>query len=137
MVSVTPRRILPPGKNRCALYRRLSGPQGRSGGAENVAPTGIRSRDRPAHSESLYRLSYTAHAAYVREQLNRLRVPQLDLSVIDYGAVYERLLKLIEKQVPNTMKYLNSHTFKFGTFACRMCVSSSSYRTINVTFTYA
>jgi hypothetical protein len=27
-------------------------------GAENFAPTGIRSPDRPARSESLYRLSY-------------------------------------------------------------------------------
>ena len=27
-------------------------------GAENLAPTGIRSPDRPAHSESPYRLSY-------------------------------------------------------------------------------
>ena len=27
-------------------------------GAENLAPTGIRSPDRPARSESLYRLSY-------------------------------------------------------------------------------
>ena len=30
-------------------------------GAENVAPTGIRSPDRPARSKSLYRLSYPAH----------------------------------------------------------------------------
>ena len=29
--------------------------------AENLAPTGIRSPDRPARSESLYRLSYPAH----------------------------------------------------------------------------
>ena len=28
-------------------------------GAENLAPTGIRSQDRPARSQSLYRLSYT------------------------------------------------------------------------------
>ena len=28
-------------------------------GAENLASTGIRSPDRPAHSESVYRLSYT------------------------------------------------------------------------------
>jgi hypothetical protein len=28
-------------------------------GAENLAPTGIRSPDRPARSESLYRLSYS------------------------------------------------------------------------------
>jgi len=27
-------------------------------GVENLAPTGIRSQDRPARSESLYRLSY-------------------------------------------------------------------------------
>jgi hypothetical protein len=29
--------------------------------AENLAPTGIRSPDRPARSESLYRLGYPAH----------------------------------------------------------------------------
>ena len=28
---------------------------------ENLVPTGIRSPDRPAHSQSLYRLSYRAH----------------------------------------------------------------------------
>jgi len=31
-------------------------------GAENLAPTGIRSPDRPSRSQSLYRLSYPAHA---------------------------------------------------------------------------
>ena len=30
-------------------------------GAENLAPTTIRSPDRPAHGQSLYRLSYPAH----------------------------------------------------------------------------
>jgi hypothetical protein len=30
-------------------------------GLENLAPTGIRSPDRPARSQSLYRLRYTAH----------------------------------------------------------------------------
>ena len=30
-------------------------------GAENLAPTGIRSPDRPARNQSLYRLSYPAH----------------------------------------------------------------------------
>jgi hypothetical protein len=55
---------------RGGLYRRLGGPQGRSvqeagwapGAvytcAENLAPNGIRSPDRPARSESLYRLRY-------------------------------------------------------------------------------
>ena len=35
---------LPPGKTRYQFYRRLGGPQGRSGRAENLVPTGIRSR---------------------------------------------------------------------------------------------
>ena len=34
-------------------------------GAENLAPTGIRSPDRPARSQSLYRLSYPAHTVDV------------------------------------------------------------------------
>jgi len=37
-------RSLPPGKTRYPLYRRLGGPQGRSGRVENLVPTGIRSR---------------------------------------------------------------------------------------------
>jgi len=35
-----PDRTLPPGKTRYPLYRRLGGPQGRSGRAENLAPPG-------------------------------------------------------------------------------------------------
>ena len=41
MVSNTPRPHLTPGKTRYPLYRRLGGPQGRSGRAENLAPPGI------------------------------------------------------------------------------------------------
>ena len=53
-----PAALLPGKETRYPLYRRLGGPQGRSGrDAENLAPTGIRSPDRPARSESLYRLS--------------------------------------------------------------------------------
>jgi hypothetical protein len=37
-------RTLPLGKSRYPLYRRLGGPQGRSERAENLVPTGIRSR---------------------------------------------------------------------------------------------
>ena len=43
-VSPTPWPPLPPGKTRYPLYRRLGGPQGRSGRAENLVPTGIRSQ---------------------------------------------------------------------------------------------
>ena len=44
VVSSTPRPHFTPGKTRYPLYRRLGGPHGRSGGAENLVPTGIRSR---------------------------------------------------------------------------------------------
>jgi len=39
-----PCRNLPPGQTRYLFYRRLGGPQGWSGQAENLVHTGIRSR---------------------------------------------------------------------------------------------
>ena len=42
--AARPGRTLPPGKTRYPFYRRLGGPQGRSGRAENLVRTGIRSR---------------------------------------------------------------------------------------------
>ena len=73
VVSSTPRPHLPPGKTRYPFYMRLDGPQGRSGRAENLVPTGIRSRTvqpeisrytdwatRPTLSTSrLWKISYT------------------------------------------------------------------------------
>ena len=53
---------LSPGMTRCPLHRRLGGPQGRSGPVLKISPpTGIRSLDRPARSESLYQLRYPGH----------------------------------------------------------------------------
>jgi len=46
-------------ETRYPLYRRLGRPQGRSGPVRKISPpTGIRSPNRQARSESLYRLSY-------------------------------------------------------------------------------
>ena len=42
--AARPGRTLPPENTRYPFYRRLGGPQGRSGRAENLVPTGIRSR---------------------------------------------------------------------------------------------
>jgi len=42
--AARPGRTLPPGKTRYPFYRRLGGSQGRSGRAESLVPTGIRSR---------------------------------------------------------------------------------------------
>ena len=61
---------LPPGKTRYPLYRRLGGPQGLSGQVRKISPTtGIRSPDRPARSESLYRLRHPGGTERVRTQL--------------------------------------------------------------------
>jgi len=56
-----PGRTLPPGKTWYSLYRRLGGPQGRSGRAESLVPTRARSRTVQPVAQSLYRLSYPAH----------------------------------------------------------------------------
>jgi len=59
--AARPGRTLPPGKTRYPFYRRLGGPQGLSGRAENLVHTGIRSRTVQPIAQSLYRLSYPAH----------------------------------------------------------------------------
>jgi len=59
--AARPRRTLPSGKTRYPFYRRLGGPQGRSEEAEKSRPHQDSIPDRPAHSQSLYRLSYRAH----------------------------------------------------------------------------
>jgi len=57
----TPRtgRFTPGKETRYPIFRRLGGPQSQSARVRKISPlTGIRSPDRPARSESLYRLSY-------------------------------------------------------------------------------
>ena len=56
-----PGRTLPPGKIRYPFYRRLGGPQGQSGRAENLVPPGFDPRTVHPVAQSLYRLSYPAH----------------------------------------------------------------------------
>jgi hypothetical protein len=65
-----PGRFLLPRKTRYPLYRRLGGHQGRSGQVRKISPppTGIRSPDCPARSQSLYRLRYPAQKC--RRQCN-------------------------------------------------------------------
>jgi len=56
VVNATPRPLFTLGK----LCRRLGGTHGWSGRVRKISPPdGIRSSDRPARSESLYRLSYS------------------------------------------------------------------------------
>ena len=65
-VSVTPRPLFTPGKDPVPIVQEAGwapGPVWK--GAKNLAPTGIRSPDGPARSQSLYRLSYLAHPSLV------------------------------------------------------------------------
>jgi hypothetical protein len=59
VVNATPKPLTLGKETRYTLYKRLRGPQGWSGRVREVLPpTGIRSPDRPARSESLYVLRY-------------------------------------------------------------------------------
>ena len=65
-VSVTPRPLFAPGKDPVPIVQEagwIPGPVWT--GVENLAYTGIRSPDRPARSQSLYRLRYPAPCAIV------------------------------------------------------------------------
>jgi hypothetical protein len=62
-VSVTPRPLLTPGKYPVPIAQEAGWTPGPVWtGAEYLAPTGIRSPDRPARSQSLYRLRYPVHS---------------------------------------------------------------------------
>jgi hypothetical protein len=59
VVNAMSRPLYPRAKTQYSLYRKLGGPQGRSGRVRKIPPpTRIRSPNHPAHTESLYRLSY-------------------------------------------------------------------------------
>jgi hypothetical protein len=61
-----PRPLTTPGKDPVPIVQEAGWAPGPVWtGAGNLAPTGIRSPDRPARSHSLYRLSYPAHSVNV------------------------------------------------------------------------
>jgi len=67
-VSVTLRPLFTPGKDPVPIVQEAGWAPGPVWiGAENLASTGIRSPDRPARSESLYRLRYPAHSVLSRK----------------------------------------------------------------------
>ena len=61
-VSVTPQLLFTPRKDPVPIVQEAGWAPGPVWtGAENLTPAGIQCPDRPAHSQSLYRLSYPAH----------------------------------------------------------------------------
>jgi len=95
--AARPGRNLPPGKTRYPLYMRLGGPQGRSGRAENLVPTGIRSRtvqpvvaiptELPGLNESveyLHRIIYR-YSAPTSQSAHIVLITETSLSVLYMG----------------------------------------------------
>ena len=78
MVSSTPRPHFTPRKDRYPFYRRLCGPQDRSGRAENLVPHRDSIPDRPARSQSLYRPRYPAHTSNVITVLSKALKSHVD-----------------------------------------------------------
>jgi hypothetical protein len=71
-VSVTPWPLSTPRKDPVPIVQEAGWAPGPVWtGAENLAPTGIQSPDRPARSQSLYPLSYPAHWKYCYVLLKR------------------------------------------------------------------
>jgi hypothetical protein len=74
VVSTTPRPLSTPGKEPVSIVQEAGWTPGPVWtGAINLAPTGIRSPDRPARSQSLYRLSYPAHAFHVKDVISKCK----------------------------------------------------------------
>jgi hypothetical protein len=74
-VSVTPRPLSTPGKDPGPIVQEAGwapGPVWTD--AKNLAPTGTRSPDRSARSQSLYRLSYPAHSIMEYPGRNSVRL---------------------------------------------------------------
>jgi hypothetical protein len=75
---------LPPGTTRHPLYRSLRRLKSRSGQVrKTLPPTGIRSPDGTARSQSLYRLSYSARVEYDDTSSNFAPILICDLCVIN------------------------------------------------------
>jgi hypothetical protein len=90
---------LPPGKTRYPLYRRLGGSQGFLDGCGKSRPSGIRFPDRPARSESLYRLRYHGPPSYE---------PSFSYTIYTIGDMAEVLIARSEVLTAMLLKTLRS-----------------------------
>ena len=108
--AARPVRTLPPGKSQYPFYRRLGGPQGRSGRAENLVPTGIRSRTvQPVVSR------YTDWAA--RPTISFYCVDPF-LRLLDTIPVFIRAYSLSSAVCPRTNHYILLIYFIFTNWLC-------------------
>jgi hypothetical protein len=92
-VSVTPRPLFTRGKHPVPTVQeagRAPGPIWT--GAGSLAPTGIRSPDRPASNQSLYRLSYPAHHSSYAVIYFRITIliPTINYTKLTMQAAYKQ-----------------------------------------------
>ena len=101
------RPLFTPGKDLVPIVQeagQASGPVWT--GAENLAPTGIRSPDRPARRQSLYRLRYPAHGSRVLSQENSLSVMGIRGSYVQFTS---QSLALVP--IPRHINLISNVTF--------------------------
>ena len=106
--AASPGRNLPHGKTQYPFYRRLGGPQGRSGRAENLVPTGIRSRTVQSVAQSLYRLSYRAHKFLRHITRNSINNCNFVLLVISVSGGLRYCLNRASKNLATPLVYSSS-----------------------------
>ena len=138
MVSSAPRHTLPPGKTQYPFYRRLGGSQGRSGRAENLVPTGIRSQTVQPVAQSLYRLSYRAHIwkTCVTEMYKTFKGPTDALGLTPLATLlppWSRvlLLKLTGSQLVKNLPAFYGPRRSINAFTCARHLSLSQARSIH------
>jgi len=132
-VSATPRLLFTSGKDPVPIVQEAGWAPGPVWtGAENLAPTGIRSPDRPARSQSLYWLSYRAHYRTITNYLTEVDlyknfmslkwVKSLHMTITQYLAqikIHYILMYLMEKL------FRRKPTYPLP-FLCFHCASSYS-----------
>ena len=107
--AARPGRTLTPGMTRYAFYRRLGGLQSRSGRAENLVPTGIRSR--------------TVQAVVSRVSL---QLPQFKQQVIETGQSQE-FQDSLSREYPGLVHSVlraQSPIYSFSQFCCLLVLTA-------------
>jgi len=112
VVSSTLRPHLPPGKPRYPFYRRLGGPQGRSGRAEHPVPTGIRSRTfQPVVSRYTDWATRPTSRYHVRHEKSKLSVSWYRAIRLDGISVKKRRFLKCHSTVQWSVPVLSHCTF--------------------------
>ena len=98
-----PRLLFTPGKDPVPIVQEDGWAPGLVWtGAENLAPTGIRSPDRPAHSQSLYRLRYLAPHKIQGKIIYDYMQCNICCVVFKYGSMFVATVNKYQSQ--STMK---------------------------------